>query len=217
MAETREEMRAAQNQQARQRRLWWSLSWWGMFKSDMGFYYQLLTYLFVFMPLGFGLVLALHPDTTLAHVLLPGRGKLVVPLPALLGAGLFWFWNATAVDRAVARERAWQDALPFKVTGYEECLGDDPDRNDDRLALVFTFGDRTPTPAQILGWLAGDDGGAWTYVEATRIATRNPGVPEPDEAHNQPLVRWFHALVAKQLLPMHAQVPLVAVELRNET
>lgn len=194
------------------RRYWASVSRWGIFRvSGMGFYYLFLLFLFLLAPLNIMILVWLRPPEWLFHVLVPGRGRLYLPIPAALIAIAIWYYAAFACRRAVARERAFIASLPFAVTGWEERLGVYPSRGKD-LAFTLAFVDKAPG-AELVRDVLSSDGGKWEFDEAKGRAVR--GRIETFWArstnHNRPEVRWFHALAGNQLRALHARFPIVTL------
>jgi hypothetical protein len=139
----------------------------------------------------------------------------MLPLLLMLIVGLPLALILTPVigRRAVAREARWMGSLPFAVTGYLECLGSDHRENERCIHLAFTF--RTAPARGVLHDLLATDGGTWSARRSW--ATREPGPRAAiKEKHNRKVVRWFHAFVRDQLLPLHAKYPFQAVAVGND-
>jgi hypothetical protein len=206
--------RAAEDQKERQRILWWSCSWGGVFKSALGWYYLFLFCGFVLAPItviAFGWI---RPSPTLAKILFPGAKK-VIPVPTVIAGVLIWWWATTAAHRGLRKERQWIAALPFQLTGYEECLGDSP--GDNRyLELRFTFAGEAPPDQTLLDVLSGD-GGAWALNPQNGQPARDPGIDPGyrNYEHNRRVHKWFHALVEHQLAPLHRRYPFTALHVAN--
>lgn len=196
-----------------ERRFWASVSRWGIFRvSGMGFYYLLLFYLFVLVPLNIVILVWLRPPDWLFHLLVPGRGRLYLPIIATLVAIGMWYVAGAMCRRGVVRERAWVASLPFAVSGYEERLGVYPSSAGKDLAFTLRFTGDAPA-ADVIRDVLSSDGGTWKLDEATGLATR--GRLETRWArskdHNRPEVCWFHALAQAQLRTLHARHPIARI------
>jgi len=195
-----------------ERRFWASVSRWGIFRvSGMGFYYLMMFWLFVLAPLNIIALVYLRPPEWLFHVLVPGRGRLYLPIPATIIAIGMWYFAGWMSRRGVARERAWVASLPYAVTGYEERLGVYPSRGKD-LAFTLRFVGESPAPDVIRDVLS-TDGGTWTFDEAKGLASRDriDTTFKRSTDHNRYEVRWFHALAALQLRKLHERFPIASL------
>ena len=151
-----------------ERRYWASVSRWGIFRvSGMGFYYLFMLWLFVLGPLNIFIFLWLRPPEWIFHVLVPGRGRLYLPIPATLVAIAIWYVAGFMCRRAVARERAFLASLPFAVTGWEERLGVYPSKTGHDLAFIIGFVDATPG-AELVRDVLSSDGGTCTPASPSR-------------------------------------------------
>ena len=190
----------------------YALTLWGLFTGDMRWFYAFVLF---GVPLAVinivGLVYLKVPEIVFM-LLVPGHGRLFLPIPALLLTLFLLLYVAPRMcRRALERERAWIASLPFVVTGYEKCLGDSYSDNQSLVSLHCVFVDRVaPGLAEILA----ADGGTWTVNHGK--ATRKDGIrSEWREDNNRKVVRWFHKLVQEQLLPVHARFPIKSVRLAN--
>ena len=198
-----DDKRARDNQYERLQITWYSCSVAGVFTCPMGLYYLMLFSLFVIGPASAALFYLIRP------------AQIYLFLPALaVGAVVVVVWSRIAVRRALDNERGWLSALPFRVSGYEECLGDRPKDNHNRLVLRFEFEGAVPS-SEVLVDLLSSDGGAWKVQH--HVATRDPGVDAgyKNYEHNRRLRAWFHRLVTDQLTPLHQAHRFRAVELDN--
>jgi hypothetical protein len=182
---------------------WRALTWWAMFTSATKWIAALFL---VVAPLLVGSVFVmLHfhlPDAT---------AKVFLPIPPVVGTALVLLLAPVMCRRAVAREARWAASLPFAVTGYLDCLGSYYGENERCMYLAFAFAGEPP--AALRDILAAD-GGEWTV--AGTLATRDRG-PKTTfrEDHNRKVVRWFHALVRHQLMPLHAKHPFQVLTVSN--
>ncbi len=99
------------------------------------------------------------------------------------------------------------------MTGYIECLSCSHGDNEEPDApLTFDFGP-APAPAGLSDVLA-SDGGTWKAHATTFTCDPGPRTSFK-EVHNRKVVRWFHALVKQQLMPIHAKHPFLALRVGN--
>ncbi|HEY1586106.1 MAG TPA: hypothetical protein VGH63_10505, partial [Polyangia bacterium] len=142
-----------------ERRYLASVSRWGIFRVvGMGPYYLFLFWLAVLAPLNILLLLWLQPSDLVFHILVPGHGRLYLPIPATLVAIAMWFVAAAMCRRADAKERAWIASLPYRVTGYEERLGQYPSKYGKDLAFHIEFAAASPSAAVVRDVLSSDGG-----------------------------------------------------------
>jgi hypothetical protein len=198
-----DDKRARDNQYERLQLTWYSCSIAGVFTCPMGWYYLMLFCLFAVGP----------ASAIVMYLVAPSLIYLFLPALAV-GAIVVYVWSRTAVRRGLERERSWISALPFRLTGYEECLGDLPTHNSRRLALAFDFEAGVPTREVLLDLLSGD-GGSWKIDHG--VATRDPGVNQGyrNHEHNRALRAWFHRLVDQQLRPLHEAYRVRAIQIDN--
>ena len=112
--------RANEEPDRRKQRLWGSVSWAGAFTGPLGWLY--LFYLWAASSMAMVAILTLAGASgQVMHALLPGGTK-VLPIPTTIGAAIFWWWTRSEPARALKQEQAWIQALPFKLSGYEEAL-----------------------------------------------------------------------------------------------
>jgi hypothetical protein len=128
---------------------------------------------------------------------------------------LIGIYSAFAPHITLARERAWLASLPFEVDDYMRCLADKPGLNETSVRLHFAFTAAPPAPRELRDRLE-EDGGCWS-VASSDCAVRTPGIDSGGARdHNRALRTWFHALVSKQLLPLHAKYPFDLLTLAND-
>ena len=212
-AEAREKAeKVAKDVLERDRNRWRALSRWGLLTGEL---WWLNAFWLLFCPLTVACILImvkLDVSDTVAHIIMPGSGRLYLPLPVIVVMFIAIKYAKVAVRRAVERERRWLDSLPFKVTGYLECLGSYYRDNESEITLKFEFASGHG-PRELRAILA-SDGGTWEVRDGR--AKRDPGPSTSfKEDHNVKVVRWFHKLVAKQLMPLHAECPILAIDMTN--
>jgi hypothetical protein len=121
-----------------------------------------------------------------------------------------WLLTGLAGPRAVRAERAWVEALPFRVLGYEEAIGKSP---GGFTALSLRFEGPSPDDALVADVLA-SDGARWKVTrdsETVLEVTRETALSGEDAETNATVVRWFHSFADVQLAGLHARHPLAEV------
>jgi hypothetical protein len=208
-----QERRDAAERRELELRCWASLSRWGIFRvAGMGPYYLFLFWLFALVPLNILILVWLRPSEQLFHILVPGHGRLYLPIIATVVGIAIWFIAGAMCRRAVARERAWLGSLPYRVTGYEERLGLYPSRGGKDLEFTLEFVDASPGASVVRDVLA-SDGGEWTFDSSSGLASRSSLQTfwARSTDHNRLEVRWFHKLTREQLRALHERFPIAAL------
>ncbi len=215
---TREqERRDAAERRERELRFWASVSRWGIFRvAGMGPYYLFLFWLFVLGPLNILILVWLQPSEQLFHILVPGHGRLYLPIVATLVAVAIWFIAGARCRSAAAKERAWAASLPYRVTGYEERLGLYPSRGGKDLEFTIEFIADAPGAAVVRDVLS-SDGGEWTFDASSGLASRGSlrTFFARSTDHNRLEVRWFHKLTRDQLRALHERFPIAALAFKT--
>lgn len=208
-----EARRAKEQQLERHRQRWRALSAWGLFTGGYESSFAPVFFL-LFAPLTVANILILvklRVSDTVAMIVMPGHGRLYLPIPAVLLMIGTIVYARRAVRRAVVREAAMLASLPFEVTGFLECLGSYYRDNQSNIDLDFDF--EGEPPRQLREILA-SDGGTWT-VNGSH-ARRDPGPSTGWKTDNNTyVVRWFHHLIQKQLLPLHATYRFRSIRVTN--
>lgn len=180
----------------RRRNLDAAVTIWAAFVGEMGLYY---TALLAIPSVLVGAALTfIHVPPYVAYAML-----VVVPLAVAIYARI-------AVPRARVREQRWLASLPFRVSGYERCLGDYYRDNESSMTLTFMFAGAPPAGDRLREILAAD-GVPWKVDGSTAKRDTGPGYG----GDNRAVRRWFHRLVEQQLLPLHNVHPISMLDVSN--